>query len=92
MQILFCYNRVIKREENKDMTKTFIYKVAGYEFRDTEAFGQAWREAKAKATELHCGIFREVEKDGAETRYEFYATYGAFVNMKFYDDSKLAIF
>lgn len=73
------------------MTKTFIYKVAGYEYRDTEAFGQAWREAKAKATELHCGIFREVERAGAETRYEFYAG-GVFLNMKFYDDSKLAIF
>ncbi len=74
------------------MTKTFIYKVAGYEFRDTKAFGQAWREARAKATELHCGIFREVEEDEAEIRYEFYANGGAFLNMRFYTEKKLAIF
>jgi hypothetical protein len=73
------------------MTKTFIYDVKGFEYRDNEAFGKAWKEAKAKATELHCGIFRTVKKDDDE-RYEFYTKYGAFLNTRFYDESKVAVF
>lgn len=40
------------------MKKYFIYVVEGTEFDDTEAFGQAWKNAKALATELHAPIYR----------------------------------
>ena len=32
--------------------KKFVYQVAGWEFVDTEAFGKAWKEAKAKTLPL----------------------------------------
>ena len=44
------------------MKKEFIYNVAGNEYRDTEAFGQAWKAAKAKAIEVHAAIYRTVKK------------------------------
>ena len=72
------------------MTKTFIYNVKGFEYRDNEAFGKAWKEAKVKATEEHCGIFRTVKK-GDDERHEFFAG-DVFLNMRFYDESKVAGF
>ncbi len=64
------------------MTKDFYYNVNGAEFRDTVAFGQAWKEAKALAREEHCGIERTVVY-GDEIRYEFYAKGGVFVSDKY---------
>ena len=40
--------------------KKFVYQVAGWEFVDTVAFGEAWREAKFKASQLHEPIYRLV--------------------------------
>ena len=55
--------------------KKFVYEVAGIQFEDTEAFGKAWREAKALATEKHAAIYRNVISD----RREVYTTGGCFV-------------
>ena len=40
--------------------KKFVYEVAGYEFVGETAWGEAWKQAKAKATELHAAIYRTV--------------------------------
>ena len=69
------------------MNTTFIYQVKGFEYRDTEAFGQAWKEAKAKAAELHTGIFRTVIKK-EEERYEFFAKGGVFLNTRYYEHNE----
>ena len=68
------------------MAKTFIYQVynSGYEFRGPDAWGQAWQDAKAKATELHTGIMRTVEQEGKEPRHEYYAKGKVFLNIKFF--------
>ncbi len=68
------------------MAKVFAYQVygTGYEFRGDSAWGQAWKDAKAMATELHTGIMRTVEQDGKEPRQEYYAKGGLFVNVRFY--------
>lgn len=69
-----------KRKGDKKMKK-FVYDVAGFEFEDTEAFGKAWREAKAKATELHVPIYRTVIK--TEERREVYYNGGCFNSIQF---------
>lgn len=51
-------------------TKIFIYHVGEFQFTDSEAFGQAWQEAKAKAAELHAPIYRSVIE--TKTREEVY--------------------
>ena len=58
--------------------KKFVYQVAGWEFVDTEAFGKAWKEAKAKATELHAAVYRLVI-DGEKVRQEVYVKAGCFL-------------
>jgi len=42
--------------------KKFVYQVAGFEYVGFEAFGDAWKQARAKATELHAGVYRLVIK------------------------------
>jgi hypothetical protein len=64
------------------MKKLFVYEVMGYEFEDVEAFGSAWEQAKAKATELHCPIYRQVIK-GNEVRLQVYYKGGLFNSIKF---------
>ena len=58
--------------------KKFVYEVAGFEYTDSEAFGTAWRQAKAKAAELHAAVYRLVIK-GEGTRREVYTTGGCFL-------------
>lgn len=58
--------------------KKFVFKVAGFEFTDTEAFGTAWQEAKAKATEIHAPVYRTKVWDGG-VKTEVYAIGGCFV-------------
>lgn len=60
--------------------KQFIYQVQGYEFSDTEPFGKAWQEAKAKAWELHTAIYRLVI-DGEKVRQEVYVKGGCFLSV-----------
>lgn len=69
--------------------KKFIYDVAGFEFEDTEAFGEAWKQAKAKATELHCAIYRTVIKH-EETR-EVYYNGGCFNSIRFATEDNVKV-
>jgi len=73
------------------MEKMFIYNVNGTTFEDTEAFGKAWKEAKEMAKAEHTFITRQVVK-GNEIRNEFYATAGIFLNERFMEKDKVAIF
>ena len=73
------------------MTKTFIYNVNGTLFEDTKAFGQAWKNAKALATEEHTVITRTVIC-GNETHEEFFAKGGCFLNERFYEENKAKVF
>ena len=71
--------------------KQFTYMVNGFEFEDNEAFGQAWAQAKAKATELHCPIFRRVVK-GNEVRMQVYYSGGLFNSVKFMREDNVKVF
>lgn len=71
--------------------KKYIYYVKGYAFQDTEAWGQAWKQAKAIAIEAHCPIYRTVI-NGEKEKYEFLAKGYVFINEKFYAPAKLYIF
>ena len=73
------------------MTKKYVYDVAGFEFHDTEAFGKAWKEAKAEATKRHCAIYRDViNEDETQTR-EVY-TGGMFLPIQMVEAHKVKIF
>lgn len=61
--------------------KKYIYRVAGYEFEETELFGNAWREAKAKAKELHAPIFRTM----IQIEESVYCKGGVFFSKEYYD-------
>ncbi len=74
------------------MTKTFIYHVNGADFVDTEAFGKAWKEAKAFAFENHTCITRTVIAKENDFRNEFFAKGGVFLNERFYEEGKAKIF
>lgn len=58
--------------------KKFVYQVEGFEFVDTVAFGEAWREAKKEATELHAPIYRLVI-EGEKVKEEVYVKAGCFL-------------
>ena len=58
--------------------KKIVYQVDGFEFVDTVAFGEAWREAKRQATELHAPIYRLVIEDG-KVQEEVYVKAGCFL-------------
>jgi len=73
------------------MAKKFVYQVAGFEWEDTEAFGKAWRQAKAKATELHAAVYRLVIK-GEDVRQEVYYKGGCFNSIKFAIPENVKIF
>lgn len=73
------------------MTKKFVYQVAGFEFVDSIAFGEAWKEAKAKAAELHTAVYRLVIK-GEQIRQEVYYKGGCFNNIRFATDENVMIF
>ena len=68
--------------------KQFVYQVGEFEFVDTEAFGQAWRDAKAKATERHMPIYREVR----EVRREVFLTGGVFGNADMAQPKDIQVF
>ena len=71
--------------------KKFVYQAAGWEFVDSEAFGQAWREAKAKAAELHTPVYRLVIK-GEDVRQEVYYRGGCFNSIKFATEENVMVF
>lgn len=75
------------------MNKLFIYNVNGTHIEDTEAFGEAWQEAKILATEENAIITREVVNTiTGESREEFYTTAGCFLNMRFFEKDKARFF
>lgn len=73
------------------MAKKFVYQVAGFEFVDSVAFGEAWKEAKAKAAELHTAIYRLVIK-GEDVKQEVYYKGGCFNSTKFAMADNVMIF
>lgn len=70
--------------------KKFVYQVKSYEFVGQEAFGDAWRAAKAKATELHTAIYRLVIKDGS-VRQEVFLNAGCFLTTELADPNSVKI-
>lgn len=73
------------------MAKKFVYQVAGFEFVDSVAFGKAWKEAKAKATELHTAVYRLVINGGG-VKQEVYYKGGCFNSIKFATNDNVMIF
>ena len=71
--------------------KQFIYQVEGFEYTDTEAFGKAWKEAKAEASRLHSPIYRLVI-DGEKVREEVFYKGGIFNHVKFATADNIQIF
>lgn len=71
--------------------KKFVYQVAGYEFVDSVAFGEAWKEAKAKAAELNVSIYRLVIKDET-VKQEVFVKAGFFLNVTLATPENVAIF
>ena len=89
---LWYYNtRRKKKGEQKKMTTKFVYQVAGFEWVDTEAWGTAWKEAKAKATELHAAIYRLYIK-GERVSQEVYYKGGCFNTVRFATPDNVKIF
>lgn len=86
-----CYNKYIKSKGDITMKK-FIYMVKGFEFVDTEAFGKAWQDAKAKAIELHCPIFRQVIKADGSIRQQVYYKGGCFNSTEFMRADNVEVF
>ena len=72
--------------------KKFIYKVEGFKFEDSTAFGTAWEQAKAKATELHCPIFREAIRRNGAVRQEVYYSGGCFNSVEFMREDNVKVF
>ena len=73
------------------MKKLFVYQVAGFEYQYTEAFDEAWRQAKAKAAELHAAIYRLVIK-GEDIQQEVFYNGGCFNSIKFATAENVKIF
>ena len=75
------------------MHKLFIYDVAGTEFADSVAFGDAWKQAKAKAKAEHVAIYRTVIKgDNEDVRREVYYKGGVFNSIKYATADNVEIF
>lgn len=72
--------------------KKFIYSIGAFEFVDTVPFGTAWREAKAKAAELHAAVYRQTIKGNDESRYEVYTTAGVFLYVEYVKPEMVKIF
>ena len=58
--------------------KKFVYQVRSFEFVGYEAWGDAWKQAKAKAIELHAPMYRMIIKNG-EIRQEAYCNGEVFL-------------
>ena len=71
--------------------KKFVYQVAGLEFVDTEAFGVAWKLAKAAASQFHVPVFRLVI-EGEKVREEVYVKAGCFLRSDLAKRENVAIF
>ena len=72
--------------------KKFFYEVAGYEFCGETAWGDAWKQAKTKATELNAAIYRTITEGDKEPRHEVYCTGGLFLSTKYAKPEDVKIF
>lgn len=70
----------------------FVYEIEGTEFEDTEAFGEAWKKAKAFASAIHAPIYRTVVKADGSEKYEVYYKGGCFNTVKFATPDNIKIF
>ena len=71
--------------------KKFVYQVKGFEFEDSTAFGSAWEQAKAKAAELHCPIYRLVIKGETVKQQVFYKG-GLFNSVEYMREDNVKVF
>ena len=71
--------------------KKFVYQVAGFEYVGFEAFGDAWKQASVKATELHAGIYRLVIK-GDIAKQEVLVNGGCFLSVAYAKPEQVLIF
>ena len=60
--------------------KKFVYQVNSNEFVGTEAFGEAWKQAKQMAAANHMPIYRLVIK-GETVKQEVFTKAGCFLNV-----------
>lgn len=73
--------------------KKYVYSVSNFEFVDTIPFGMAWKQAKAKAAELHTMIYRQILKDEyTAPRYEVYTTACVFLYIEYVKPEMIKIF
>ena len=71
--------------------KKFVYQVAGYEYVGSEAFGDAWRQAKTKATELHTAVYRLVIQNG-QIKQDVFTRGGCFLPVMCAQSSQVMVF
>lgn len=71
--------------------KKFVYQVAGFEYVGFEAFGDAWRQARAKATELHTAVYRLVIQNG-QARQDVFTRGGCFLPVACAQTTRVMIF
>jgi hypothetical protein len=72
--------------------KKFIYQVgSSFEYVGFEAFGDAWKQARDKATELHVSIYRLVIKD-ENIKQEVYVNGGCFLSVAYAKPENIHIF
>ena len=71
--------------------KKFVYQVADFEYIGFEAFGDAWKQAKAKATALHMPIYRLVIKN-ENVKQEVYVNGGCFLSVDKIKPENILIF
>lgn len=87
------YNPKCKEEIRKEVKKMkkFVYQVAGFEYTDTEAFGTAWKQAKAEAARLNAAVYRLVIK-GENVRQEVYVNGGCFLSVAYAKPEDIHLF
>ena len=71
--------------------KKFIYDVNGIEYSGAEAFGEAWKQAKAEAIKRQSAIYRTVI-NGENVRREVYCKGGYFNSTKYTSPEEVKIF
>lgn len=71
--------------------KQFIYQVGGFEYADTEAFGTAWKQAKAEAARLNAAVYRLVIK-GEIVKQEVFVKAGCFISVEYAEPENIMIF
>lgn len=68
--------------------KMFVFKVSGHEFIGSEPFGQAFKDARKKAEEMHAPIYRTK----IETTEDVYVDSGMFIGVKYAKDDEIKKF